>query len=324
MDETPHTGSTSARSPGAGPTPGEGGRPATTVDENTLLQRPPGTGIESPGPVSSEPAPNTASSTGSADLPDANSGQAPKPGIAPDAGAAQPGAQTGPEATAEPDGRRDDAPGFAERGRMRRRVRFLRKARELSYRDLGGLVFDLHRFGQRNDTLVLGKLDTIGRIDGELRTLENGLAERRPVTVLREAGIAACPRCAAIHGSDDRFCPNCGLAMDVNAERPVAGSAAPPSAYPGLPAVAQPLDASPAQARGPAVAQPNPQTQTPGEATAGSSDPGAGAPRAVPAPSTLPPAGPAPGIKDGGRSQAADRPGADQPTEIIRPPRQGT
>ena len=36
---------------------------------------------------------------------------------------------------------------------MRRRLRFLRKARELAYRDLGGLVFEMHRLGQRNDLL---------------------------------------------------------------------------------------------------------------------------------------------------------------------------
>ena len=115
------------------------------------------------------------------------------------------------------------SPGFNERGRMRRRARFLRKARELAYRDLGGLVYNLHRFGQRNDALVLAKLTTLGQIDVELRTLEGALAEHQPVTVLRDAGIAACPRCAAIHGSEDRFCPNCGLAMDRRAERPVAG-----------------------------------------------------------------------------------------------------
>lgn len=88
--------------------------------------------------------------------------------------------------------------GFGSRGRARRRVRFLRKARELAYRDLGGLVFNLHRFGQRNDALVLAKLTTLGHIDGELRTIEAALGEREPVTVLREAGITACPRCAAI------------------------------------------------------------------------------------------------------------------------------
>jgi hypothetical protein len=324
VDETPHTGSASAES--AGPAPGDEDRRGATADENTLLQRPPGSAGGTPARAASEQVPNTAPGAGPADLPDTNPGQAPEPGVTFDAGATPPGVQDSPEATPEPDGSRDGAPGFAERGRMRRRVRFLRKARELSYRDLGGLVFDLHRFDQRNDTLVLGKLDTIGRIDGELRTLENGLAERRPVTVLREAGIAACPRCAAIHGSDDRFCPNCGLAMDVNAERPVAGSAAPPSAYPGLPAAAQPLGAAPAPAQtaGPAAAQPKPSAQTPTETTAGSGDPGAAAPPAAPARSALTPAGPAPGIEDGDRSRAADRPGADQPTEIIRPPRQGT
>jgi hypothetical protein len=114
------------------------------------------------------------------------------------------------------------APGFGERGRMRRRARFLRKARELAYRDLGGLVFDLHRFGQRNDQVVLAKLATLGHIDAELRALEAALREIRPVTVLREAGIAACPRCAAIHGSDDRFCPGCGLAFDMSADRPLS------------------------------------------------------------------------------------------------------
>ena len=53
---------------------------------------------------------------------------------------------------------RSRSAGFGSRGRVRRRARFLRKARELAYRDLGGLVFNLHRFGQRNDSLVLAKL----------------------------------------------------------------------------------------------------------------------------------------------------------------------
>ena len=75
------------------------------------------------------------------------------------------------------------SPGFSERGRMRRRARFLRKARELAYRDLGGLVYNLHRFGQRNDALVLAKLTTLGQIDAELRTLEGALAEHQSVTV---------------------------------------------------------------------------------------------------------------------------------------------
>jgi len=115
--------------------------------------------------------------------------------------------------------------GFLARGRVRRRARFLRKARELAYRDLGGLVFNLHRFGKRNDALVLAKLSTIARIDGELRGLESALGESRRVTVLREAGVTACPRCAAIHSSEDRFCPSCGLPLSGRADLPIAPAA---------------------------------------------------------------------------------------------------
>jgi hypothetical protein len=180
---------------------------------------------------------------------------------------------------------------------MRRRVRFLRKARELAYRDLGGLVFNLHHFGQRNDELVLAKLTTLGQIDAELRSIEGALRERQPVTVLREAGIAACPRCAAIHGSEDRFCPNCGLAMDVHAERPVAG---PPAAAPA-PGSPQPAPAPPAPTP-PAVAP----TPTPPAA------PAAAPPAAAPPPAHT--AAPAP---------ARPPEPAEEPTEIVRPSEPG-
>src|SRR2546426_2016738 len=49
-----------------------------------------------------------------------------------------------------------------------------------------GLIFNLHRFGQRNDDLVLSKLATLEQLDRELRALESSLEERQQVTVLRE------------------------------------------------------------------------------------------------------------------------------------------
>src|SRR3979409_1480937 len=106
------------------------------------------------------------------------SGTAPSEAPEQDPNSGQPAASAIPE-----------QPGFGARGRARRRARFLRKARELAYRDLGGLVFNLHRFGQRNDALVIAKLNTLANIDVELRTLESTLEERQAVTVLREAGI---------------------------------------------------------------------------------------------------------------------------------------
>ena len=257
--------------------------------------------------------------------------------------AAQPpaGAVPAPQApTAEHT--RGGPPGFGERGRMRRRLRFLRKARELAYRDLGGLVFDLHRFARRNDALVLAKLETIGRIDTELRALEDTLAERQAVTVLREAGVAACPRCAAIHGSDDRFCPNCGLAMDLRAERPMAGPqsavqapAPAPATPPAAPAPA-PMPTPPAPApvapaaHAPAPAMPDAGRTAPAPSSTAAPVPAAATPApAAPAPSpaapardATPPAAPAPAVGDG-PAAGDDRANVDQPTEIVRPPGQG-
>jgi hypothetical protein len=225
-------------------------------------------------------------------------------------------------------------PGFGARGRMRRRARFLRKARELAYRDLGGLVFNLHRFGQRNDTLVMAKLTTLGHIDAELRTLEGTLEAGQPVTVLREAGITACARCAAIHSSEDHFCPNCGLSMGPHVDLPIAGA---PAASAPAPAPAEPVapssasthaspapaaPAAPSAAPEPATQSPPPQSaplpaeatrewrqtaETPDQMAAPAAGPGA-QPRTG-APATAPP------------SQAPS--GDDEPTEILHPPSAG-
>ncbi len=271
----------------------------------------------------------------------------------------QPSATTSPAAPAQPD--EADQPndavapaphdsqsaGFGSRGRLRRRARFLRKARELAYRDLGGLVYSLHRFGQRNDSLVLAKLATLTRIDAELRALEASLAERQPVTVLREAGITACPRCAAIHSGEDRFCPNCGLPMSRNVDLPIAGAAATSAPAPAAaaPAPAPVVASAPAPGGYPAPSSaatasfapiPAAASPAPSPAAAGPASPApspVGAPAASPAPAqatpatqahplTPPPSGrsPVPPVPAKAPSAGED----DQPTEIIRPPAAGS
>ena len=104
-------------------------------------------------------------------------------------------------------------PTFRNRGRLRRRMRFLRRVRELGYRDLGGLVFDQHKFNRPAEDLVRAKVAALAAVDSELRTLEDALGEKRDITELREPGLSACARCGTLHGSDANFCPSCGLAL---------------------------------------------------------------------------------------------------------------
>jgi hypothetical protein len=232
-----------------------------------------------------------------------------------------------------------EQPGFGSRGRARRRARFLRKARELAYRDLGGLVYNLHRFGQRNDELVLAKLNTLGQIDLQLRALDNALAIREPITVLREAGITACPRCAAIHSSEDRFCPNCGLSMARHVDLPIAGAAAaapPPAGTPQpaealpAPAVPQPAGAAAPPAAGGQQAPLQEGTTVTPPASGLPVEPGPPDPAAAPvrAPSTSGAAAgqtanaPMPSAAERAASVAAPteaRPGGEEQTEILRP-----
>jgi hypothetical protein len=239
----------------------------------------------------------------------------------------------------------DDAstapPGFAARGRVRRRARFLRQARELAYRDLGGLVFNLHRFGQRNDTLVLAKLSTLSHIDSELRALESALAERQPVTVLREAGITACPRCAAIHSSEDRFCPNCGLPLSRHVDLPIAGAsaaaaptaasntppasaAAPPASAPS-PAAAGATAAPAAATKAPSPAPAQPTPAVPGVSPTPAPAPGRAPAPARPAPTTQAFPAQSPATQQFPAQTPAPESGTDdEPTEIVRPPAAGT
>ena len=138
-------------------------------------------------------------------------------------------------------------PGWRERGRLRRRLAYLREVRELGYRDLGGLVFDQHRFQRPNDGLVHGKVLAIDAVDRELRAIEQALHARRLVTELALPGLSACQRCGALHGSDARYCPQCGLAFagprtiagmgDINVPYPV------PTARPGQAALFDPSSA---------------------------------------------------------------------------------
>jgi hypothetical protein len=134
-----------------------------------------------------------------------------------------------------PEGAAEQA-SFRDRGRLRRRLRFLRRTRELAFRDVGGLMFDMRRFGRERPDLVEAKLGALAAVDQELRALERVLDDRRPLHELREPGITSCARCGALHASESNFCPNCGLQIGgPRAMGEVGGAIAAPPQPPPAP-----------------------------------------------------------------------------------------
>jgi hypothetical protein len=151
----------------------------------------------------------------------------PKRGLRRSAGAPGPAAVTADatEVSAAPlDTAR--ATSFLQRVPLRRRLQYLRRRRELALRDLGGFVYEEHRQGEDRATLRSEKLEALDAIDGELQTIQHALDDRQELLVLREPGIASCPQCATIRGSEANFCPNCGIPSAADsATVPMATSA---------------------------------------------------------------------------------------------------
>ncbi len=152
-----------------------------------------------------------------------------------------------------------DAPeASAPRGRVRRRLRYLRRMRDLLLRDLGGFTFEIHRTagGAPDETqrgLVESKMKRIEALDTEVRALEARLGEPHAGAVLREPGIGgSCPECGELYASDAHYCARCGTPLDAKARaRRDAAVAAAVQQTTGSHQVAEPAPASLLWAAGP-------------------------------------------------------------------------
>ena len=148
----------------------------------------------------------------------------------------------------------------ARRGKLRRRLRYLRRVRELLLRDLGGFVYEVHRTAggtpqESHRRLAASKAERIATLDVEVRGLESRLSEPHAEPLLREPGIGGtCPECGELHASDARFCARCGTPLDAKARAlRDAAIAAAAAAHPttGSHAVTEPGPASVLWAAGP-------------------------------------------------------------------------
>jgi hypothetical protein len=130
-------------------------------------------------------------------------------------------------------------PTSARRGRLRRRLRYLRAVRELLLRDLGGFYHEAHRDErgvEPHRRLLEAKANRLTTLDAEVRDLEARLEVPHPETLIREPGIGgSCPKCGELHASDARFCSRCGHALTGRraAPAPATGTATPAPTSPG-------------------------------------------------------------------------------------------
>jgi hypothetical protein len=136
------------------------------------------------------------------------------------------------------------------RGRLRRRLRYLRRARELMLRDLGGLLYEIHRTGggdiAANTGTIAAKVERLAGLDAEATAIETALAAPRAQTVVFEPGIGGtCDVCGELYGSSARYCSQCGSA--------VAATTAAVPAVPAVPAEPRPVPAMPKPPASPAA-----------------------------------------------------------------------
>jgi hypothetical protein len=129
--------------------------------------------------------------------------------------ATAPAVQADPHAPAGLDAAEAAAAPTGRRGRLRRRLRYLRRARELMLRDLGGLLYEVHRTGGGDvagHSGVIGpKVDRLASLDAEAAAIEAALGSPRSEDVVFQPGVGGtCDFCGELYGSAARFCSNCG------------------------------------------------------------------------------------------------------------------
>jgi hypothetical protein len=105
--------------------------------------------------------------------------------------------------------------GSRERGRLRRRLRELRRLREAQLLELGALVLEAHKHGRDDTPVIKHKAAEAAATDAEARSVANALDTEAGLDTLVTAGIAGpCPTCGTLASTAARFCSTCGTPLD--------------------------------------------------------------------------------------------------------------
>jgi hypothetical protein len=105
--------------------------------------------------------------------------------------------------------------GSRERGRMRRRLRELRRLREAQLLELGALVLEAHKHGRDDSPVIKSKAAEAAATDAEARAVAGALGTDAGLDTIVSAGIAGpCPTCGTLASTAWRFCSTCGTPLD--------------------------------------------------------------------------------------------------------------
>ena len=83
-------------------------------------------------------------------------------------------------------------------------------------KQLGALVYELHKSGETNEELVKQYIDEIAKIEKQLEEVRNENGEENVVIDIEPEDIKEvkyCRNCGTDVDSDDAFCKNCGTAV---------------------------------------------------------------------------------------------------------------
>ena len=102
-----------------------------------------------------------------------------------------------------------------ERGRLRRRLRELRRLREAQLLELGALVLEAHKHDRDNSPVIKSKAAEAAATDAEARAVAEALDTEAGLDTVVAAGIAGpCPTCGTLASTAARFCSTCGTPLD--------------------------------------------------------------------------------------------------------------